>query len=193
MTSLEIGVPLLFAVVLISIRSIITPEPVKHPTQWNPFSISRLSHNFNESHIVREPWHLFYCPINNNTHDLMYIVSGVFYGKDIDKVVGYDNETDMLQAIMDCLEASSEFSPCPVLGGVVLESLFPMNLSVSTDVRYKIRLAASGRFNKSQDASQYSAEVLSSWHTDRMFPAFQLPGPRSHSSYGGSPSTTYHI
>ena len=187
MTCLEIGAPLLFAIVLISIRAMITPEPVNQPTEWNEFEIAKFPHNLNMSHFVKAPWNLLFTPYNNDTEAIMQLAKDVFFDKDILSVISVDNETALVKSIMDCLDSSSEFNPCGDIGGIVFENTFPLNMSLSTDVKYKIRLAASGRYNKSQDSSKYAGTKITSWLTDRMFPSFELPGPREISDDSGGP------
>ena len=92
----------------------------------------------------------------------------------------------MVNSIMD------EFNNNPynnILGGIVFENLQPDSTEIPLNITYKIRLSSTSRNGAPGDLNpSQSGTAGKGWHTNAMFPFFQLVGPRSpNSSHGGPP------
>ena len=189
-TFFEIVIPLSFSLVLIFIRSLVNREFIHEPKIWKNFSVTDFPNRlFPELHSYSQnsrSWKLHYAPSNEITDNIMRRTSQIL-GKThfFPNVFSHPNETEMVDDIMLCLDGDQV--SCNILGGVVFDSDLSLNTSVTTDFKYKIRLATGGRYNKTT-FHKWSPNDNSQWFTDRMFPVFEMTAPRqSELLHGGIP------
>ena len=70
-TILEIALPLFFAIILIFIRQLVVPKPVKNPIKWDRFEVDKFPIGLCPSPFLPCTWLLYYAPNSSATDDIM--------------------------------------------------------------------------------------------------------------------------
>ncbi|CAF2062271.1 unnamed protein product [Rotaria magnacalcarata] len=163
-TALEIALPVFFGFLLLGIRHVVNSETHKNVTSYDPFSVDQLP-PFPDSFISL----IAYAPQTNFTDAVMAraaISLGLFSQ-------GYGNESALVA------EVNAKMPDSPFLGGIVFT-----NLSLESNITYKIRLAA--KLRNAGRANMFNGE--NSWRTNLLYPIFPIVGPRnSRNNTGGTP------
>ncbi|KAH9498375.1 ATP-binding cassette sub- A member 3 [Bulinus truncatus] len=163
-TVFEIGLPTLFALILMVLRLRVEVTPHHQITTWGPCDDYTTLKNGLENMKVS------YTPNNPATQRIMERV-----GENLKiGLEGFTTEEDMV----DFMTQEKNFKV--FLGGIVFQNSFINNSDhwmPSQNVSYKIRLSYSPRVNASSSKA-LSFKSDTSWSTNFMFPLYQIVGPR---------------
>ncbi|RZC40676.1 ATP-binding cassette sub-family A member 3-like, partial [Asbolus verrucosus] len=173
-TLVEIIAPVLFSILLVVIRSLVDPE--KNPPKiYEPFCPLPLlcggQSEQNSSNInmdVLKNLSLVYSPSSNQALDRsMNILQNVF-----GHVIGYKN-SEQLEAHFLGENASMTFAAIQFDDSLASRDTFPENLEVSLRFPAELR-------------SVLDIFGQNNWHTNLLYPVYQVPGPRSPDNNTGA-------
>ncbi|XP_057202451.1 phospholipid-transporting ATPase ABCA3 [Triplophysa rosa] len=175
-TVVEIALPLLFSAILIILRQKVSSTTYPNATHYHSFSVNGLPGEvcFKD---------LAYVPANASV--VRQIAEDVKESLKwrISSVRGFETE-EQFEAFVKTDPHSSG-----ILAAVVFEHKFshddePLPLQVA----YHLRFSYSPRNAPAREKSEFNPNNDMDWHTLRLFPLFQLPGPREqHDAPGGTP------
>ncbi|XP_071953037.1 phospholipid-transporting ATPase ABCA3-like [Antedon mediterranea] len=192
-TIIEIAMPVVFAVILIAIRTRVAFKIYPNATIYEDFSVKRFPNSLTP--IRPSPlfplykpfkWEIAYSPKNEILEKVMEDVKGSLHYEShisISKITGFDTEDELLKyAAKRIIEANSSF-----LGGIVFADNFEKQNAFPTNITYSIRLKAS-QVNVPIADEIGGKSNESRWKTNELVPLVQLPGPREiNHSRGGEP------
>ncbi|MBN3289285.1 ABCA3 protein, partial [Polypterus senegalus] len=173
-TIIEIALPLLFSAILIALRQRVTSEAFPNATTYDKFSVKQLP--------LSGSFELAYIPGNVSVVQRLAISVGKSLTPDLG-VHGFDTEKDFEQYIKNDPDSEN------ILAAVVIDHHFnhseePLPLKV----KYHLRFKYSPRSAPPAERTRLNPNNDRDWHTQYLFPMFQLPGPRERtSSKGGTP------
>ncbi|KRX85322.1 ATP-binding cassette sub-family A member 3 [Trichinella sp. T6] len=193
-TLLELGIPMLFVVILLVLRQQV--DSASRPAvEYADFSITATVDDFYEP-VDGEPIHsvcfspvqLYFTPKNNLTIQIMSIVNSRL--RLLSKA--YENEHTMVEDIMKELN-QLDLCGCSAYGAVVFEEGFLNEAGLGEELKYKIRLSNTPRNSQSRrgtwnigQASLFN--VGHGWKTNALYAFPPQNGPRqSNSTDGGKP------
>ncbi|KRX54344.1 ATP-binding cassette sub-family A member 3, partial [Trichinella sp. T9] len=193
-TLLELGIPMLFVVILLVLRQQV--DSASRPAvEYADFSITATVDDFYEP-VDGEPIHsvcfspvqLYFTPKNNLTIQIMNIVNSRL--RLLSKA--YENERTMVEDIMKELN-QLDLCGCSAYGAVVFEEGFLNEAGLGEELKYKIRLSNTPRNSQSRrgtwnigQASLFN--VGHGWKTNALYAFPPQNGPRqSNSTDGGKP------
>ncbi|KRZ94308.1 ATP-binding cassette sub-family A member 3 [Trichinella sp. T8] len=193
-TLLELGIPMLFVVILLVLRQQV--DSASRPAvEYADFSITATVDDFYEP-VDGEPIHsvcfspvqLYFTPKNNLTIQIMNIVNSRL--RLLSKA--YENEHTMVEDIMKELN-QLDLCGCSAYGAVVFEEGFLNEAGLGEELKYKIRLSNTPRNSQSRrgtwnigQASLFN--VGHGWKTNALYAFPPQNGPRqSNSTDGGKP------
>uniref|UniRef100_F6USW1 ABC transporter domain-containing protein n=1 Tax=Ciona intestinalis TaxID=7719 RepID=F6USW1_CIOIN len=183
-TVIELLLPLLFAVLLVIIRQEVDVTNYPNITTWREFSVNNLP-EFPYS-VVPEDEHFNIAYVPNNIqgiHDVMDSVKTRL--KVTFKLISFPTEEDFL------LYVKNDTNLKKTLAGVIFTGEFPDN-TFSNNVKITFRFHCDPISSSVKDGAKFTGIFFiystDTWKTAKLFPGFQLPGPRSvNSSRGGKP------
>ncbi|XP_052408200.1 phospholipid-transporting ATPase ABCA3 [Carassius gibelio] len=177
-TLVEIALPLLFSAILIVLRQKVSF--INHPnaTHYDSFGLSGLPFP-----LCFQELQLAYVPANASvvrqiTEDVQQSLRGC-----ISTVRGFETEEQFEEFVKTDPESGK------ILAAIVFEHQFthddePLPLQVS----YNLRFTYSPRNAPTREKSELNPNNDLDWHTLRLFPLIQLPGPREQlEKHGGTP------
>nr|XP_060642190.1 phospholipid-transporting ATPase ABCA3 isoform X1 [Anolis sagrei ordinatus]XP_060642191.1 phospholipid-transporting ATPase ABCA3 isoform X1 [Anolis sagrei ordinatus] len=182
-TVIEICLPLLFAAILIALRHRV--HSVSHPnaTLYPAKSLATLPVFFRHWH--PKPWELAFVPSNNTAvESIAEAVELALQEASVDiKARGFLSEKDFEDYIRFDNHSGN------VLAGIVFENCFAHSEeALPLQVSYHLRFKYSPRNAPQSEQTGLNPNLDRDWHTNYLFPLFQLPGPReAMSSDGGTP------
>ncbi|XP_071943840.1 phospholipid-transporting ATPase ABCA3-like [Antedon mediterranea] len=184
-TVFEIGLPVIFAAILLIARGFIEPVDYTKPTIYGDFQVNNLPWNLTPPvHQLLPPYHwdIFYSPNVSVVDDVMENFKSNldvrFSLIKIGKTIGFKDEEDLLVAIRN---ENTTYSN--VLGAVVFNNEFPDPYNLPSNLNYSIRLSPNPR-NVLVDAFSESQR----WYTGFLYPLYQAAGPREkNETWGGTP------
>ncbi|KRY29436.1 ATP-binding cassette sub-family A member 3 [Trichinella spiralis] len=193
-TLLELGIPMLFVVILLVLRQQVDSAS-RQAVEYADFSITATVDDFYEP-VDGEPIHsvcfspvqLYFTPKNNLTIQIMSIVNSRL--RLLSKA--YENEHTMVEDIMKELN-QLDLCGCSAYGAVVFEEGFLNEAGLGEELKYKIRLSNTPRNSQSRrgtwnigQASLFN--VGHGWKTNALYAFPPQNGPRqSNSTDGGKP------
>ncbi|KAF8771560.1 ATP-binding cassette sub-family A member 3 like protein [Argiope bruennichi] len=166
-TLLELGVPAIFSLCLVLVRSFISSNYVTDPTLYEPFNINGLPANLTPSsgqwEIIYAPESVFLDKIVNNAASKL----NVLYR-------GFNDEDSMLAFVTNTTN--------DILSGIVFDHTLEDGPYNSTNIKYKIRPG------KPESGNTVFQNTIPKWQTQYTFPIFPALGPRNRFlGWGGSP------
>ncbi|XP_067672614.1 phospholipid-transporting ATPase ABCA3-like [Haliotis asinina] len=176
-TSLEIGLPTLFAMILIGIRQITNGTPITNTTAWPDCEFERLPGNLTKR--------IAYSP--NNTI-MERIMTSVEQRIGVHADAAFATESEMVTFLM--FENVTVNNTRDYLGGVVFSRFLDNSgvLELPNKIEYTIRLSSSPRNAGEQKFSFNPDKTDTRWNTRANYPMFQRVGPREKKdACGGSP------
>ncbi|OUC49476.1 ABC transporter, ATP-binding protein [Trichinella nativa] len=190
-TLLELGIPMLFVVILLVLRQQV--DSASRPAvEYADFSITATVDDFYEP-VDGEPIHsvcfspvqLYFTPKNNLTIQIMSIVNSRL--RLLSKA--YENEHTMVEDIMKELN-QLDLCGCSAYGAVVFEEGFLNEAGLGEELKYKIRLSNTPRNSQSRrgtwnigQASLFN--VGHGWKTNALYAFPPQNGPRQSNSTDG--------
>ncbi|XP_058851719.1 phospholipid-transporting ATPase ABCA3-like isoform X1 [Acipenser ruthenus] len=176
-TVIEIALPLLFAAILIILRQRVPSSTFPNATSFSNFSVTFLPQ-----------------PLGWENLELAFIPGNVSTVRSLASDVGkqfkpglraryFDTEAEFENSIRNDPEFGN------ILAAVVFEHPFshrdePLPLQVSYHLRFKY----SPRNAPARERTGLNPNSDRDWHTQKLFPLFQLPGPRERDyNHGGTP------
>eukprot|EP00058_Branchiostoma_floridae_P010060 XP_002595548.1 hypothetical protein BRAFLDRAFT_117471 [Branchiostoma floridae] len=177
-TAFEIGLPALFALILVFVRRDVQSTTYTTPIYYPEFPINKLPDELS----LFNQWEVAYSPNNTAVKTVMDIVAtklGV-------QVRGFKNETFLQTYVHNAMEKEKELQT-KVLGGVAFINDFPNETAIPDDIIYKIRLKYSPRAaNEGPMVNMFNQDK--DWKTQYMFKFLSTVGPRNKGdNEGGSP------
>ncbi|XP_033097470.1 ATP-binding cassette sub-family A member 3-like [Anneissia japonica] len=183
-TVIEIAMPVVFAVILIAIRTKVAYTVHPNATEYQDFSIRHLPSNLKPTPYEHQ-WEIAYSPNNPVLKELMRDVMKSLEGSfvSIDNATGFENEEELLQyAANKSMEVNATF-----LGGIVFVDNFDNKNVLPKNITYSIRLKASQVNVPISDETSGNSNI-SRWKTNMLYPLVQVPGPREpDDKHGGEP------
>ncbi|XP_066292809.1 phospholipid-transporting ATPase ABCA3-like isoform X1 [Branchiostoma lanceolatum] len=175
-TIFEIGLPALFALILVFVRRDVQSTTQTTPIYYPEFTIDKLPDD------LFGPWEVAYSPNNTAVKTVMDIVAARLQVQ----VRGFKNETFLETYVHNAMEKEAELQT-KVLGGVAFINNFPDETTIPDDIIYKIRLRYSPRAgNEGPMVNMFNQDK--DWKTQYMFKFLQTVGPRNKDDVeGGSP------
>ncbi|XP_019627958.1 PREDICTED: ATP-binding cassette sub-family A member 3-like [Branchiostoma belcheri] len=176
-TIFEIGLPALFALILVFVRHDVESIPRDTPIYYPEFTVDRLPET-----LIFETWEVAYSPNNTAVKTVMDIVAAKLQVQ----VRGFQNESVLQTYVHNAME-KEETLQVKVLGGVAFINDFPNETAIPDDIIYKIRLKYSPRAaNEGPQINMFNQDK--DWKTQYMFKFLQTVGPRNKDDpEGGSP------
>ncbi|XP_071106304.1 phospholipid-transporting ATPase ABCA3-like [Haliotis cracherodii] len=182
-TSLEIGLPTLFSLLLIGIRQITNGTPITNTTSWLACDIEQLPKPAPFSPSL--PRKLAYSP---NNPIMERIMKSVEQRIGVNADASFATESDMVTYLM--FANGTVNNTRDYLGGIVFSG-FNKNSGVDKlphKIEYTIRLSSSPRNAGKQKSSLNPFNTDTRWMTRANYPQFQKVGPREKNhSCGGMP------
>ncbi|KAG8175444.1 hypothetical protein JTE90_026867 [Oedothorax gibbosus] len=167
-TLLDLGVPAVFSLLLVLLRSPITSDYFADPVIYSPFSINALPANLTP--VGGGIWQVLYTPESTYLDGIM---SGV--AKDLSVISkGFSNESSMLDYFYETTSL--------VLSGIIFNEDLKDGIPISTNISFTIR-------PKTAQAGDLPLQnTTNSWFTELAFPMFPALGPRNKDQgWGGNP------
>ncbi|XP_038064273.1 ATP-binding cassette sub-family A member 3-like [Patiria miniata] len=188
LTIFEILIPLVFAALLLIIRSYVEFEQYESPIVYGSHSVNQLPPtllppNVTNSTLPPYYWKIAYAPKGKAADEIMRRVVErlktnftVVQPVQLESAMGFNSEEDLL-AVLKLTPTEN------ILGGIIFQSGFQDNgKGIPANLTYKIRLSNSMRNVEKQSS------FMTQWQTQSLFPFYQLPGPRNKDdTYGGVP------
>ncbi|MGH0172914.1 UNVERIFIED_CONTAM: hypothetical protein FKN15_075079 [Acipenser sinensis] len=174
---LEIALPLLFAAILIALRQRVPSSVFPNATYFHNFSVT-----FLPQPLGWENLELAFIPGNVSTVQSLASDVGKQFKPRL-RARYFDTETEFENSV----RKDPEFGN--ILAAVVFEPPFshrdePLPLQVSYHLRFKY----SPRNAPARERTGLNPNSDRDWHTQKLFPLFQLPGPRERDyNHGGTP------
>ena len=179
-TLFQLGLPILFILILLLIRVFnVKQEPVG-ATVWKSFAPSNLPFH----HPGGGVWKLAFAPNSTQNLKLMNMVTGYLKQK---PARPFTSEKEMVSALLNDQEKKGTGAGM-YLGGIVFIDTKDDGLT------YKVRMPAALRNSKQNKTSRFASFQAGSgtWHTKSVFPlTFDGIGPRSNKSKSGGPPDYY--
>uniref|UniRef100_A0A4W3HH88 ATP binding cassette subfamily A member 3 n=1 Tax=Callorhinchus milii TaxID=7868 RepID=A0A4W3HH88_CALMI len=172
---IEIGLPLLFASILIGLRQQVVSEEHPFPTVYPSFFIDKLP---NIRHSYKAKWSFVYVPSNvSAVHHIAKKVETVL----APKIKGKSSAQDFVH--------SENVSSLLVLAALVFDHDFKeKDEPLPKQVKYHLRFKYLPRNAPSTQQSQFNPNRDTGWRTQFLFPFLPLPGPREpYFKDGGTP------
>uniref|UniRef100_A0A8C1UZ77 ATP binding cassette subfamily A member 3 n=1 Tax=Cyprinus carpio TaxID=7962 RepID=A0A8C1UZ77_CYPCA len=169
-TLVEIALPLLFSGILIALRQKVSSINYPNATHYQSFGVSDLPFP-----LCYQDLQLAYVPANAS------VVRQIT--EDVQQMRGFETEEQFEEFVKTDPESGK------ILAAIVFEHQFthddePLPLQVS----YNLRFTYSPRNAPMREKSELNPNNDLDWHTLRLFPLIQLPGPREQrDTCGGTP------
>ncbi|MBN3275901.1 ABCA3 protein, partial [Polyodon spathula] len=180
-TVIEIALPLLFAAILIELRQRVPSSTFPNVTSFRSFSVA-----FLPQPLGWENLELAFIPGNVSTVRTLAGDVGKQFKPGL-RARYFDTEPEFENSIREDPESGN------ILAAVVFEHPFshrdePLPLQVSYHLRFKY----SPRNAPAWERTGLNPNSDRDWHTHKLFPLFQLPGPRERDYvHGGTPGRYY--
>ena len=183
-TIFELGLPLLFILILLLLRIFKIHQSDVQAKDWRSFPYGNFSWqiplHLPKGHNKSAKWNIAYAPKVNITEKVMNDTAtrlGV-------GTQGFNKESEMVRVLVN--DEEKDPSNWKYIGGVFFKRTPNFH-----NVVYKIRLSSSTR-NKTKESKIAAFAQGQSWHTKSVFPrTFQGIGPRSNNSIFGGPPDYY--
>lgn len=189
-TCFELGLPVLFAGLLMVIRAKAGFTKYPNPTYYDSYSIEHLPFNLTYLHSgLPTIWRMAYAPNNSEVQDIIGYMEknlqkhdGIWNWVSVSRSKGFETEEEMLSYL-----AKETIKNTTFLGGIA----FDMNMSDPhrdpTKYKYSIRLSSSPR-NAPYTIADFS-QSESVWKTDKLFTPLLISIPRYVDvPWGGTPN-----
>lgn len=172
-TLFQLGLPILFILIILLIRVLKVKREHIEPTVWPTFNPERLPYH----RLGKMQWKLAFAPSNEETRSIMDEVRKKL------KVIprGFASETEMTSSLVQ--DQNKGAARWEYLAGVTFLDY------VKPSLKYKIRMPSSLRNSKNKTSKFSSFQPGSgTWETKSVFPrTFGGIGPRSNKSKSGGP------
>ncbi|KAG5670263.1 hypothetical protein PVAND_000540 [Polypedilum vanderplanki] len=175
-TILEISIPVLFATLLVLIRSLVSPEIFSVPTIYPPLPLHNFHQHFtklNNYQFLKYTYEIAYSPQNNEIDKLM-------------EVFKKDTRTENVTALASSADLELHMIKSHTYFGIEFPDEYKFLKELPDNIEYSIRFPAELR------RTNWEVNIYYNWHTDTLFPFKQFGGARnSHVSHDGVPSGYY--
>ncbi|XP_034781951.2 phospholipid-transporting ATPase ABCA3-like [Acipenser ruthenus] len=176
-TVLEIALPLLFAAILIALRQRVPSSTFPNVTSFSNFSVTFLPQ-----------------PLGWENLELAFIPGNVSTVRSLASDVGKQFKPGLRARYFDTeAEFENSVRKDPEFGNILAVVVFEHPFShrdepLPLQVSYHLRFKYSPRNAPARERTGLNPNSDRDWHTQKLFPLFQLPGPRERDyNHGGTP------